>query len=164
MSSIPSRGGHHSHAQLAHSLTNNQETFTLTGLGLKLCVRNGRLQPLAHNDGLIQVFNKQTHHISCACRNAPRRSYGLKLCDHNGRLQPLAHNDGLTQVFDKQTPFVHILKCTTQVMGSNFVNQDAFNPKHVMEESSSSTPIFFILFPGYSPSKEVEQHANKVSI
>jgi dynein heavy chain len=40
--------------------------------------------------------------------------------------------------------------------------QDAFNPAQVVEESSSSTPIFFILFPGYSPSKEVEQYANKV--
>ncbi len=47
-------------------------------------------------------------------------------------------------------------------MGSHYVNQDAFNPAQVVEESSSSTPIFFILFPGYSPSKEVEQYANKV--
>ncbi len=26
----------------------------------------------------------------------------------------------------------------------------------------SGTPIFFILFPGYSPSKEIEAYANKV--
>lgn len=57
----------------------------------------------------------------------------------------------------------HKLLLLTQVMGANYVKQDAFNPKHVMEESSSSTPIFFILFPGYSPSKEVELYANKVS-
>ncbi len=31
----------------------------------------------------------------------------------------------------------------------------------MMDESSSATPIFFILFPGYSPSKEIEQYANK---
>lgn len=49
-----------------------------------------------------------------------------------------------------------------KVMGSHYVNQDAFNPATVVEESSSSTPIFFILFPGYSPSKEVEQYANKM--
>lgn len=49
-----------------------------------------------------------------------------------------------------------------KVMGSHYVNQDAFNPAHVVEESSSSTPFFFILFPGYSPSKEVEQYANKL--
>ncbi len=49
-----------------------------------------------------------------------------------------------------------------KVMGSHYVNQDAFNPAHVVEESTSSTPFFFILFPGYSPSKEVEQYANKV--
>jgi dynein heavy chain len=26
----------------------------------------------------------------------------------------------------------------------------------------SATPIFFILFPGYSPSKEIEVYANKI--
>jgi len=52
--------------------------------------------------------------------------------------------------------------CLLQIMGSEYVNQESFNPRHVMEESTSSTPIFFILFPGYSPSKEVEQYANKV--
>jgi len=41
-------------------------------------------------------------------------------------------------------------------MGSQYINQDAFSAATVMEESSSSTPIFFILFPGYSPSKEIE--------
>lgn len=48
-------------------------------------------------------------------------------------------------------------------MGSAYVNQEAFSAAVVMEESSCSTPIFFILFPGYSPSKEIEVHANKVS-
>ncbi|KAK9817742.1 hypothetical protein WJX72_001478 [[Myrmecia] bisecta] len=44
-------------------------------------------------------------------------------------------------------------------MGSQFVNQDAFSPAVVMGEATSSTPIFFILFPGYSPSKEIEAFA-----
>eukprot|EP00879_Flechtneria_rotunda_P021343 GHRR01022494.1.p1 GENE.GHRR01022494.1~~GHRR01022494.1.p1 ORF type:complete len:925 (+),score=321.59 GHRR01022494.1:1101-3875(+) len=47
-------------------------------------------------------------------------------------------------------------------MGLRYVNQDAFSPQVVVGESSSATPIFFILFPGYSPSKEIEQYAAKV--
>jgi hypothetical protein len=38
----------------------------------------------------------------------------------------------------------------------HLTSQDAFSAAVVAEESSNSTPIFFILFPGYSPSKEVE--------
>eukprot|EP00877_Chromochloris_zofingiensis_P015255 jgi/Chrzof1/9984/Cz04g22250.t1 len=49
-----------------------------------------------------------------------------------------------------------------RVMGTPYVNQDAFNAEALMEESTSGTPIFFILFPGYSPSKEIEVYANKV--
>ena len=48
-------------------------------------------------------------------------------------------------------------------MGSRYVNQDAFSPSVVMGEASSSTPIFFILFPGYSPSKEIEAYARDVN-
>ena len=48
-------------------------------------------------------------------------------------------------------------------MGSRYVNQDAFSPGVVMSEASSSTPIFFILFPGYSPSKEIEAYAREVN-
>ena len=48
-------------------------------------------------------------------------------------------------------------------MGSKYVNQDAFSPSVVMGEASSSTPIFFILFPGYSPSKEIEAYAREVN-
>ncbi len=48
-------------------------------------------------------------------------------------------------------------------MGSRYVNQDAFSPAVVMGEASSSTPIFFILFPGYSPSKEIEAYAREVN-
>ncbi len=32
----------------------------------------------------------------------------------------------------------------------------------MMEESSPAAPIFFILFPGYSPSKEVEAYASRL--
>ena len=48
-------------------------------------------------------------------------------------------------------------------MGSRYVNQDAFSPSVIMGEASSSTPIFFILFPGYSPSKEIEAYAREVN-
>lgn len=44
----------------------------------------------------------------------------------------------------------------TQVLGEKYVSQEAFNARAVFEESSSQTPIFFILFPGYSPSQEIE--------
>ena len=50
-----------------------------------------------------------------------------------------------------------------KAMGSRYVNQDAFSPSVVMGEASSSTPIFFILFPGYSPSKEIEAYARDVN-
>lgn len=50
-----------------------------------------------------------------------------------------------------------------KAMGSRYVNQDAFSPSVVMSEASSSTPIFFILFPGYSPSKEIEAYAREVN-
>jgi dynein heavy chain len=43
-----------------------------------------------------------------------------------------------------------------KIMGAPFVNQDAFNAQEMFEESGPSTPMFFILFPGYSPSKDVE--------
>jgi len=50
-----------------------------------------------------------------------------------------------------------------KAMGSRYVNQDAFIPAVVMGEATSSTPIFFILFPGYSPSKEIEAYAREVN-
>ena len=49
-----------------------------------------------------------------------------------------------------------------RVMGSEYVNQDAFDAETMMSETGPSTPIFFILFPGYSPSKEIEALANKL--
>ena len=47
----------------------------------------------------------------------------------------------------------------SKTMGESYVNQEAFNPEIVMRDSGPSTPIFFILFPGYSPSKEIEEYA-----
>ena len=47
-------------------------------------------------------------------------------------------------------------------MGADFVNQQAFNAAKMMDESGPSTPIFFILFPGYSPSKDIEVLANSM--
>ena len=49
-----------------------------------------------------------------------------------------------------------------RVMGSEYVNQDAFDAETMMAETGPSTPIFFILFPGYSPSKEIETLANQL--
>ncbi|CAD7704939.1 unnamed protein product [Ostreobium quekettii] len=46
-------------------------------------------------------------------------------------------------------------------MGSKYVNQDAFDAGTMMVETTAASPIFFILFPGYSPSKEIEICANK---
>jgi dynein heavy chain len=46
-----------------------------------------------------------------------------------------------------------------KIMGVAYVNQDAFNALTMYEESGPSTPMFFVLFPGYSPSKDVEQLA-----
>jgi len=47
-----------------------------------------------------------------------------------------------------------------KVMGPQYTNQEAFDAAKMYEESGPSTPIFFILFPGYSPSKEIEKLAN----
>jgi dynein heavy chain len=44
-------------------------------------------------------------------------------------------------------------------MGAPYVNQEPFNARAVLAESSPSTPIFFVLFPGYSPSAQVEAFA-----
>lgn len=49
-----------------------------------------------------------------------------------------------------------------KVMGSTYINQAPFDCGIVVDESSNQTPIFFVLFPGYSPGKQVEAYANKV--
>lgn len=45
-------------------------------------------------------------------------------------------------------------------LSPDYVNQEAFDAAKMNEETGPSTPIFFILFPGYSPSKEIEKLAN----
>ena len=49
-----------------------------------------------------------------------------------------------------------------KTMGSEYVNQEAFDARKMFEESGPSTPIFFVLFPGYSPSKDIEKLANEM--
>uniref|UniRef100_A0A7S0WPT2 Dynein heavy chain n=2 Tax=Pyramimonas obovata TaxID=1411642 RepID=A0A7S0WPT2_9CHLO len=49
-----------------------------------------------------------------------------------------------------------------KMMGTPYVNQDAFDAAQMFTETGPSTPIFFILFPGYSPSKDVEQLAHSM--
>ena len=49
-----------------------------------------------------------------------------------------------------------------RIMGPDYVNQEAFDAAKMNEETGPSTPIFFILFPGYSPSKEIEALANSL--
>lgn len=49
-------------------------------------------------------------------------------------------------------------------MGEKYVNEDAFDAAAMMKESTSGSPIFFVLFPGYSPSKEIEACALSVLI
>ena len=44
-------------------------------------------------------------------------------------------------------------------MGDKYNNQPPFDAALVADQSGPSTPIFFILFPGYSPSKEIEEVA-----
>jgi dynein heavy chain, axonemal len=55
-----------------------------------------------------------------------------------------------------------LTKFCEMVMGTEYTNQPAFSCDSMMPESSGQTPIFFVLFPGYSPSKEVEVYANKM--
>lgn len=52
---------------------------------------------------------------------------------------------------------IYVEKC----LDPRYTNQEAFNVAQMMSESSSQTPIFFVLFPGYSPSKEFEMYANQ---
>ena len=47
-------------------------------------------------------------------------------------------------------------KFVEKIMGKQYTNQDTFDASKMMAETSASTPIFFTLFSGYSPSKEIE--------
>ena len=46
-----------------------------------------------------------------------------------------------------------------KTMGAAYTNQSPFRADEMIEETGPSTPIFFVLFPGYSPSAEIEQLA-----
>ena len=46
-----------------------------------------------------------------------------------------------------------------RAMGSAYVNQEPFSARAVLADSSPATPIFFVLFPGYSPSAQIEAYA-----
>ena len=46
-----------------------------------------------------------------------------------------------------------------RAMGAAYVNQEPFSAKALLVESSHATPIFFVLFPGYSPSAQIEAYA-----
>ena len=48
-----------------------------------------------------------------------------------------------------------------RAMGAAYVNQEPFSARALMSESSPATPIFFYLFPGYSPSAQIEAYARK---
>ena len=41
-------------------------------------------------------------------------------------------------------------------LGPEYTSQDAFNPAPIVSQSGPSTPVFFVLVPGYSPSSEIE--------
>jgi dynein heavy chain len=46
-----------------------------------------------------------------------------------------------------------------KVMGAEYTRQEPFDVKALLCETTAAAPIFFTLFPGYSPSKEVEAAA-----
>lgn len=41
-------------------------------------------------------------------------------------------------------------------MGESYVEQPPFNMEEVFRETNNKTPIFFVLFPGIDPTKDVE--------
>ena len=52
----------------------------------------------------------------------------------------------------------------TETMGSNFVEQPPFDMLSTYQESSASTPIFFVLFPGVDPTPMVEKLGSSFDI
>ena len=46
-------------------------------------------------------------------------------------------------------------------LGPEYTSQDAFNAGTVVSQSGPSTPVFFVLFPGYSPSSEIEEEGKR---
>jgi len=51
-----------------------------------------------------------------------------------------------------------------KTMGKSYVQQPPFDATAMMAEAGTSTPIFFILFAGYSPSKEIEVAAREAGV
>ena len=52
-------------------------------------------------------------------------------------------------------------KFVEKSMGKEYINQEPFDASKMMTETSQSTPVFFTLFSGYSPSKEIEAIADQ---
>ncbi len=40
-----------------------------------------------------------------------------------------------------------------------YVNAEPFSAKALLAETSAASPVFFVLFPGYSPSAQIEAYA-----
>jgi dynein heavy chain, axonemal len=49
-------------------------------------------------------------------------------------------------------------------MGTNYIEQGLFDINEIYEESGPTTPIFFVLFPGVDPTKDVENLGKKMDI
>lgn len=49
-------------------------------------------------------------------------------------------------------------------MGDDFIEQTPFDIDEIYAETSSQTPIFFVLFPGVDPTPDVERLGNKIGI
>merc|ERR1711871_748727 len=47
-------------------------------------------------------------------------------------------------------------------MGAKYIDEEAFNMRGCFNESSPSTPIFFVLFPGVDPTPDVETLGNEL--
>jgi dynein heavy chain len=47
-------------------------------------------------------------------------------------------------------------------MGGRYIDEEAFNMRDCFNESSPSTPIFFVLFPGVDPTPDVERLGNEL--
>ena len=45
----------------------------------------------------------------------------------------------------------------SKYMGTKYIEQEPFSMEETFKETSSGTPIFFVLFPGVDPTKEVEE-------
>lgn len=55
-------------------------------------------------------------------------------------------------------------KFVSEFLGQDFVSQPPFSMRNVYEDSSASTPILFLLFPGVDPTAWVEALGREMSI